>query len=270
MTVTDSSSGTDRSDAASVALGARVGAAQPGQRTLVGYLFMPVLLLAVLATLYFYGQSRTYSSGEQRRLNADVIQTETWEHIKLTVVSTVFVLLIAIPVGVLLTRSFARYITPPILAVFNIGQAMPSIGVVALLAIVFSIGFKYAVIALVVYTVIPVLRNTMVGLRQVDATVIEAARGMGMTKRAVLVRIELPLAVPIIMAGVRTALTINVGTATLGTFIGAGGLGGLIVAGFVQNKQFITVVGAILVASLALLIDYLAAIAEEQLRPRGI
>lgn len=251
-------------------MGAPVGGQAQRQRSLVGYLFMPVLLAVILAALYFYGQQRTYSSGEKRRLNSDVIRTETWEHIQLAVVSTVFVLLIAIPVGVLLTRSFARVVSPPILAVFNVGQATPSIGVVALLAIIFGIGFKYAVIALVIYTVIPVLRNTMVGIRQVDVNVIEAARGMGMTKRAVLFRIELPLAVPIIMAGLRTALTICVGTATLGTFIGAGGLGGLIVAGFVQNKQFITVVGAILVACLALLIDYLASIAEEKLRPRGI
>jgi osmoprotectant transport system permease protein len=120
------------------------------------------------------------------------------------------------------------------------------------------------------YTVLPVLRNTMVGLRQVDASVIEAARGMGMTKRAVLARIELPLSVPIIMAGLRTALTINVGTATLGALVGAGTLGKLIVAGIVQNKQLILVVGAILVAVLALLVDYLASIAEEKLRPRGL
>ncbi len=91
-----------------------------------------------------------------------------------------------------------------------------------------------------------------------------------MTKRAVLARIELPLAVPIIMAGLRTALTINVGTATLGAFNGAGGLGTLIVSGISQNKQLITVVGAGLVAILALLIDYLAGIAEDELRPRGL
>ncbi|MGI8653517.1 MAG: ABC transporter permease, partial [Geodermatophilaceae bacterium] len=98
----------------------------------------------------------------------------------------------------------------------------------------------------------------------------ESARGMGMTKTAVLLRIELPLAVPIIMAGLRTALTINVGTATLGTFVGVDTLGVLIVAGQVQNKQLITVVGGILVAVLALLIDYLASIAEDVLRPRGL
>lgn len=249
---------------------AAYGGARTGQRTVAGYLLTPVVLLAVLGATYLYVSSQELSSGERRRLNADVITSATWEHVQLTVTSTVLVLLIAIPAGIFLTRPYARSVTPPALAFFNVGQAVPSIGLVALLAIVWDIGFWPAVVALVAYTVLPVLRNTMVGLRQVDAAVIESARGMGMTRLKVLTRIELPLAVPIIMAGLRTALTINVGTATLGTFIGAGGLGGLIVAGFVQNRPLITVVGAILVAVLALSVDYVAGIAEELLRPKGL
>jgi osmoprotectant transport system permease protein len=240
------------------------------RRTLLGYLVTPLLLVAVLVGLYFFVSAQDLSSGEQRRLNADVIASATWEHIQLTLVSTAVVLAVAIPLGILLTRPSARLVTPPAMVTFNIGQAVPSIGLIALLAVVWDIGFWPAVVALVAYTVLPVLRNTMVGLRQVDESVIESARGMGMTKRMVLARIELPLAVPIIMAGLRTALTINVGTATLGTFIGAGGLGGLIVAGFVQNRPLITIVGAILVAVLALAIDYVAGIAEELLRPKGL
>ena len=240
------------------------------KRSLGGYLFMPVLLTAALVGLVVAVQTRELSSGEQSRLGFDKVMGNLAEHLKLTAVSTILVLLIAIPLGILLTRSFARSVTPPAIAIFNIGQAVPSIGLIALLAIIWNIGFWPVVVALVAYTILPVLRNTMVGLRQVDASVIESARGMGMTKAAVLLRIELPLAVPIIMAGLRTALTINVGTATLGAFVGAGGLGELIVAGFVQNKQLITVVGAVLVAVLALLIDYLASIAEDVLRPRGL
>lgn len=240
------------------------------RRTVLGYLATPLILLGVLVVLYLVVSSQDLSSGEQRRLNADVIAKATWEHLQLTLMSTALVLVIAIPLGILLTRPSARALTPAAMATFNIGQAVPSIGLIALLAIVWDIGFWPAVVALVAYTVLPVLRNTMVGLRQVDESVIESARGMGMTRTMVLARIELPLAVPIIMAGLRTALTINVGTATLGTFIGAGGLGGLIVAGFVQNRPLITIVGAILVAVLALLIDYVAGIAEERLRPRGL
>ena len=240
------------------------------RRSLGGYLFMPLLLIATLIILYVVVQRRELSSGEQSVLAFDNVMSNLGVHLKITAISTILVLLISIPLGILLTRSFARPITPPAIAVFNVGQAVPSIGLIALFAIAWAIGFWPVVVALVAYTVLPVLRNTMVGLRQVDASVIESARGMGMTKTAVLLRIELPLAVPIIMAGLRTALTINVGTATLGTFVGVDTLGVLIVAGQVQNKQLITVVGGILVAVLALLIDYLASIAEDVLRPRGL
>lgn len=234
------------------------------------YLFMPVVLAAVLAVLILWIASQDRTLGERRRTNFEYLTQVTWQHIELTVASTVLVLLLAIPIGVALTRRFARHITGPVIAVFNIGQAIPSIGVIALLAIIWAIGFWPVVVALVIYTSLPVLRNTMVGLAQVDASVIESARGMGMTKTKVLATIEIPLAVPVIMAGVRTALSINVGTATLGAFVGAGGLGEVIVAGITQNQQMVAIVGAVLVAILALLIDYLAGIAEDRLRPRGI
>lgn len=240
------------------------------RRSFLGYASMPVVLAAVVLVLYLWVSNQERSLGERRRTNLDYLLTVTWQHIELTVASTVLVLLIAIPLGIVLTRPFARTTTPPAIAVFNIGQALPSIGVIALFAIAWNIGFWPVVVALVAYTTLPVLRNTMVGLQQVDASVIESARGMGMTKATVLTRIELPLAVPIIMAGLRTALTINVGTASLGAFVGAGGLGEPIVAGITQNQQLITIVGAVLVAVLALLIDYVAGIAEDLLRPRGL
>lgn len=240
------------------------------RRSLAGYLFMPALIIATLVILYLVVSNRSLSSGEQRVLTFNNVIDALVVHLRVTAVSTILVLLIAIPLGILLTRSFARPITPPAIGVFNIGQAVPSIGLIALFAVAWDIGFWPLIVALVAYTVLPVLRNTMVGLRQVDASVIESARGMGLTKTAVLMRIELPLAVPIIMAGLRTALTINVGTATLGAFVGVDTLGVLIVAGQVQNKILITVVGGILVAALALLVDYLASIAEDVLRPRGL
>lgn len=245
-------------------------AAPPRHRTAGGYLFMPIVLTAAVVGVVYAINTRELTSGEANRLAFDSVVGNVREHIELTVVSTILVLLIAIPMGILLTRPIARYATGPTIAVFNVGQAVPSIGVIALFAIIWNIGFWPVVCALVAYTILSVLRNTMVGLTQVDPSVIESARGMGMTKVGVLVRIELPLAVPIIMAGLRTALTINVGTATLAALVGAGGLGEVIVAGIVQNRQFLTVVGAVLVAVLALLIDYLASIAEDVLRPRGL
>ncbi len=242
-------------------------------RSLAGYVFMPAVLLAVVILVVIAVSARNapsaYVSVEKQRLTLHYVTQAIWTHIELAAVSTVIVIAISVPLGILLTRAFARFITPPTIAVFNIGQAIPSIGVLTLLAF-WKIGFWPVIIGLVAYSALSVLRNTMVGLQQVDQSVIESARGMGMTKLAVLLKIELPLAVPIMMAGLRTALVINVGTATLGALVGAGGLGLVIVAGINQGDNFLTVVGAALTAVLALLVDYVAGIAEDRLRPRGL
>ena len=244
------------------------------RRSLARYLVTPavlvVVLAAVLVALVVYVQSRPLDSIEERRVNLPFITQAAMEHVTVTVVSTALVLLIAVPVGILLTRPFARRVVAPAIAVFNIGQAVPSIGVLVLLAIVWGIGFWPAVVALVAYSALPVLRNTVVGLTQVDEAVIEAGRGMGMSKPAVLARIELPLAVPVILTGLRTALVINVGTAALVALTNAGGLGTIIITGLVQNRPLVIVVGSVLTAVLALFIDYLGRVAEDVLRPKGL
>jgi osmoprotectant transport system permease protein len=180
------------------------------------------------------------------------------------------VVALAIPLGILLTRRFARRIAPATLAVINALQSVPSFGVIVLLAILFGVGFRYAVIALVIYAFLPILRNTMVGLEQVDPAVIEAGQGMGMTRRSILWRLELPLAVPVMLAGVRTALMINVGTATIAVLTNAGGLGRIIYTGIQLAREPVLITGAVLTAVLALTVDYIAGIVEEHLSPRGL
>lgn len=234
------------------------------------YLITPAVLALVLAVTWAAVSSQRLDSIEERRVNLAFIAGATLQHLTLTAVSTLLVLVIAIPLGVLLTRPFARAITGPAVAVFNIGQAVPSVGLLVLFAIGWGIGFWPAIVALVAYSALPVLRNTMIGLVQVDPAVVESGRGMGMSKLDVLTRIELPLAVPIILTGLRTALVINVGTATLVALVNAGGLGGLIITGLVQNRPLITVVGSVLTAVLALLVDHLGRVAEDVLRPRGL
>jgi osmoprotectant transport system permease protein len=232
---------------------------------------MPAILAAACLAMYLYVTSRELDSIEARSLNPASLATATWEHIQLTAVSTVLTLIIAIPLGILLTRPFTRRIRPYVITALTLGQAIPTIAVLVLLAVAFLfLGFQAAVVGLVLYAIIPVLLNTIVGLEQVDESVLEAGRGMGISKMGVLWRLELPLSVPIILAGVRTALVINVGTATLTTYINAGGLGDIIVAGLSTNRVLIQLVGAGLTAVLALLIDYLAGIAEDFLRPKGL
>ena len=241
-----------------------------GASRLLRYLVMPVFLGVVCLALYLYVSTQQLDSIERRILTADFLFARVIEHIQLAVVSTLIVVVLAVTTGILLTRPGTRRVTPFIIGLANIGQAVPSIGLLALFALTWDFGFWPAIVALVAYSFLSILRNTMVGLQQVDSSIIEAARGMGMTKLAVLFRIELPLAVPIILAGIRTALIINVGTATLVTFIGAGGLGEMINNAIRLDRTVVLITASGLTAILALFIDWLAGVAEDILRPRGL
>ncbi|MBA3348990.1 MAG: ABC transporter permease [Actinobacteria bacterium] len=234
------------------------------------YLVTPLFLGLVLLALYLYISGRTLDSIEQRSISSTVITTRTIEHIQLTAVSTALVVLLAVPMGILLTRPAARRFTPAFLAVANIGQATPSIGLLVLFAIVWTIGFTPAVVALVTYAFLPILRNTMVGLEGVDRSLMEAGQGMGMSRGKVLRTIELPLAVPVILAGIRTALVFNVGTAALAWASNAGGLGDIIQTGISTRRDPVLITGAVLTSALALFIDWLGGIAEDKLRPKGL
>jgi len=239
-------------------------------RWLAGMSLRPILLGAVLLLLFLWVQAQTLDSIETRSLNPQKIRVDLLQHVRLSLVATAITIAIAVPLGVLLTRSFARWVKPIGLALGNLGQAIPSIGLIVLLALWLGIGFRTAVMGLVAYATLPILRNTIVGLDGVDPELKEAARGMGMSRLAVLGRVELPLAVPVILAGVRIALVLTVATATLATFIDAGGLGGGLVAGIKLNRPTLSLTYGVLAAVLALFADWVGGIAEEVLRPRGI
>nr|WP_235783562.1 ABC transporter permease [Amycolatopsis orientalis] len=240
------------------------------RRRRLGLLVRPVLLILALLALFAIVRAHPIDSIEQRFLNADEIFTELGEHLRLTLISTVWTIAIALPLGILLTRAGARWARPIGLGLGNLGQAIPSIGLVVLLALWIGTGTATAVTALVVYATLPVLRNTIVGLDGVDPTLVDAARGMGMGKTAILWRIELPLAVPVILAGIRTALVLTVASATLATFIDGGGLGGGLVAGIGLYRPILSLTFGIIVAALALFVDWLGLVAEEFLHPRGL
>ncbi|MEU0970546.1 ABC transporter permease [Streptomyces sp. NPDC005917] len=236
------------------------------------YAALPVVVGLALLALYLYVSGHQLDSIEQRSLNAGYLTNRILKHFGLTLVVSALILVIAVPCGVLLTRPWARRRASPILVVANIGQALPSLGLIVLLAVGFAtLGVnQIAVIAFLVYGILPVLRNTIAGLQQVDLSVIESAWGMGMTRWSVLLQIELPLAVPVILAGVRTALVITVGTVALAPFVGAGGLGDVISNGISSSRDMVLLTGSVLVAALALLVDWAASIAEDLLKPRGL
>ncbi|WP_420898519.1 ABC transporter permease [Cryobacterium cryoconiti] len=227
------------------------------------------ILLAFLA-LVIWLLTANLSPIELTTLAPSALWIYTLEHIQLTLLAAVIVLVIAIPLGIALTRRPLRFLTAPVLAFANVGQAAPAIGVVVLLAFWVGFGFWAATLSLVLYAVLPVLRNTMVGLQQVDARLVEAGRGMGMSSAAVLFRVELPLAVPVMLSGVRTALVLLVGTAALATFVNGGGLGILITTGVNLSLTPVLVTGALLVALLALLIDWIGRVVEHIARPKGL
>jgi osmoprotectant transport system permease protein len=231
---------------------------------------LPVVVGLVFAGWLVWRATADLDSIEARQLEAGLILRLIWQHILVTLVSAALVLLIAIPLGVALTRPRLKRMAPAAVGVANAGQAAPSIGLIVLLAIWLGFGFWTAVVGLTLYAVLPVLRNTITGLQGVEPTLVEAGRGIGMSPVGVLFRIELPLAVPVIMTGVRTALVLLVGTATLVTFINAGGLGTLIVTGITLFRYPVLVSGALLVALLALLVDWAGRVLEHITRPKGI
>ncbi|TMR13311.1 ABC transporter permease [Nonomuraea zeae] len=233
-------------------------------------LLPPLCYLAVAVAMIVYTQTTPLDGIERGSLNLPFILRRTWEHIQLVFYSTVLVLVVALPLGVLLTRRGARRATPFVLALVNVGQATPAVGLVVLLAVLFHIGFWTAVAALFAYSLLPTLRNTMVGLEQVDPRLIDAGRGIGMSATGVLAKVELPIAVPVILSGVRTTLVLNVGTAGIAAFIGAGGLGDLITTGVSTQRSLILVTGCVLIAVLALLIDWLGGLAQRFLAPKGL
>jgi osmoprotectant transport system permease protein len=229
-----------------------------------------VALIAVLLVTWLWFRQAHLDALSVNALSHGQVTKALWQHVQLTVISTFFVLIIAIPLGVLLTRRTFRRAAPVAMAFANTGQATPAIGLLALLVIWLGIGRRAALIGIIVYAVLPVLSNTIAGLRANDPTLLEAARGIGMSPLGVLTRVELPLAVPLILAGVRTALVLNVGTATLATFGGGGGLGVLITTGITSQRMPVLLLGSILTVALALLVDWLASLAELLLRPRGL
>ncbi|HYH48486.1 MAG TPA: ABC transporter permease [Acidimicrobiia bacterium] len=215
----------------------------------------PLVLAAAAVLIVAWAQGGAVGS-EAGVLATGRLVDRVREHIALCAVSTGLAVLTAVPAGIAATRPGLRRLAPPLLFVANVGQSVPTIAVLALAFSVTGIGFRTAVVGLWAYSLLPVLRNTVAGLGGVERPTVEAARGMGMSRTQVLRRVELPLAWPVLLAGIRTAAVVNVGTAALGTFVGAGGLGELITVGLDNQRDRILYTGAALTALLALAVDW--------------
>jgi osmoprotectant transport system permease protein len=190
------------------------------------------------------------------------------EHVELTALALFLASVLGIPLGIHLAR--ARFLAGPVLAVVSAIQTIPSVALLGFLIPVFGIGTKPAVVALFLYSLLPIVRNTYTGIDQVDAAAIEAARGMGMRDRQILFRVTIPQALPVLMAGIRTATVLCVGVATLAALIGAGGLGTFIFRGISMLNTKMVLAGAIPAGVLALTLDGLLALVERWITPPGL
>lgn len=192
----------------------------------------------------------------------------TWQHIILSLIALFWGIVISVPTGILLTRQ--RWLAGPVLGIVSVFQTIPSLALLGFMIPMFGIGPLPAIIAMIVYALLPILRNTYTGILDVDKAMLEAGKGMGMTKSQLLRMVELPLARPVIVAGIRTATVMTIGVATLAAFIGAGGLGDLILRGIAMVDSGIILAGAIPAAILAILFDLVLAFVDWRVTPKGL
>jgi osmoprotectant transport system permease protein len=203
----------------------------------------------------------TYIAGHRREILA-----LTEQHIWLSFLAVAISTIIGVGTGILLSR--VRVLAAPVIGLAGILYTIPSLALFGLLIPLMGIGVRPAVLALVLYAQLVLIRNTLVGIRSVDPSALEAARGMGMHGRELLLLVELPLALPVVMAGIRTTAVMNIGIAAIAAYIGAGGLGTLIFQGISRADSVLILAGALPVSALALATDALLAAAEAALNRR--
>jgi osmoprotectant transport system permease protein len=197
----------------------------------------------------------------------------TWEHVWLVGVSLLIAMCIGIPLGIIITRN--KEIAQKVLAGANVIMTVPSIALFGLLLPILAIvghglGKVPAVIALVLYSLLPIIRNTYIAIKNVDPALVDAGRGMGMSKWQLLREVEIPLAVPVILAGLKTAAVMNIGIAAIAAYVGAGGLGVFIQQGIARSYEAMILTGALAVSLLAIIVDLGMGLLERWVTPKGL
>ncbi|MFD4294490.1 ABC transporter permease [Rhodococcus sp. NPDC058505] len=234
-------------------------------------LVQPALVTVLVAGVLLWAFNRELTATQQASISVSNIATLTWQHVLITVAVVAIVLALAVPLGTLLTRPGWNRLAPFFVGIANVGAAAPAIGLLVLFYLATrTTGFWIGVLPIAFYSLLPVLRNTILGYQEVDPALIDAGRGQGMSALTVLRRVEFPMAVPYILAGLRTSLVLAVGTATLCFLVSAGGLGILIDTGYKLRDNVTLIVGAVLAVALALFVDWLGALAESYLGPKGL
>jgi len=232
-------------------------------------LLVPLVLATALIGITAWMTSLE-TVGIYRIPKAREVLTATFQHLQLVLAAEALAVLIGVPVGFVVSRKALRWIGSPLMALTNIGQTIPTLALLALTSIALGSGFRAAVVGLLVYALLPIVRNTYAGIQSVGPAVKEAAQGMGMSRWQVTTRVELPLARPVVVAGIRTSMVVNVGTAAVAGMIGGIGLGKLITIGISVNVFELVLQGAAPAAALAILLDAILGALERCLTPRGL
>jgi osmoprotectant transport system permease protein len=200
----------------------------------------------------------------------------TLEHLWITLIAASIAVVLGVALGIYISSKGREHLADSVLYLAEIMMTIPSLALFGLLMLLLgtiglkTFGFLPAVVALIAYGQLPILRNTYTAIRGVDPAMIEAGRGMGMTERQLLFKIKLPLAVPVIMAGLRNAIVLIIGIAAIAALIGAGGLGVPIFRGLRNARMDLIILGGVSVSILALLVDFLMSRVERWVTPRGL
>ena len=197
--------------------------------------------------------------------NSAEIFAKSMEHLFIASVSLFFGILVAVPIGILLTRS--KTAAKIVMAIASVLQTVPSFALLALMIPIFGVGKKPAIVSLFIYSLLPILRNTYLGIAGVNENLIDAARGMGMTKSQILFKVQIPMATPVMMSGIRLSAVYVLAWTTLASYVGAGGLGDFIFNGLTNAIMPMVVWGTIPVTLMAIIVDFLFGILEEKLSP---
>lgn len=224
--------------------------------------FAVYLALAALPGLWEAVLSWLFPSESRVIYQQSSMLTLIWQHIGMVALASTVSTAIGVGLGVFVTRPAGADFFDVVADLANLGQTFPPIAVLTLSVPLLGLGFAPTVFALTIYGILPVLQNTIGGLGAVPPTIVESARAMGLTPVQVLWRAELPVAAPVIFAGVRVSVVVSVATATIGSTIGAGGLGAPIISGLANSDPAVTLQGGLLAAGLALILDALLAAAE--------
>jgi len=191
-------------------------------------------------------------------------------HLQMVFVAVLIATAIGVPLGAIVTRPGFRKLAAPVIGGSNIGQSIPSLAVIAIMAPLLGFGFQSAVVALVIYGLLPIVRNSYVSISNIEPAVIEAARGMGMSRWQIARKIELPLARPVIMTGIRICTVITVGTAELAVLVGGKGLGRITFTGVLASQPLLILQGAAPTALMAIALGFSLEQIEKRLTPRGV